>query len=338
MQNDEPQNPNQDQDLDQLIEQYSNSIEGKLWRGSHANRHSNNVVKSVCTGYKSINKQLHSNGWPLKTTTELGINQAGIGELRLLLPALKKLQSSQQQREIILISPPHPPFAPALHRYGIDVNCVTIVNTKNLQERLWATEQSLVANCCAAVISWFGEHKINHHELRRLQLASEKTSTWNVLFRHNSCLQQSSAAGLRIHLNSTAYSKLQLDIIKQPNGWGGQRCIVSLAPHYENWQRIPSSLLPVHQRSKPLKPAKQQHLKNEPATELSNAREQLHQGIKLKPHMRTREHSTLDGAKAEEQQNLSQQANQQKKKVAHPKIWHGKVSLISAVSEIRSVH
>ena len=171
-----------------IRDRYSNSIEGKLWRGSHANRHSSNTTKSICTGYKSINKQLHSNGWPLKTTTELGINQAGIGELRLLLPALKKLQSSQQQREIIFISPPYTPFAPALHRYGIDVNCITIVNTQNSQERLWATEQSLVANCCAAVISWFGEHKINHHELRRLQLASEKTSTWNVLFRHNSCL------------------------------------------------------------------------------------------------------------------------------------------------------
>ena len=189
-----------------------------------------------------------------------------------------------------------------------------------------------MANCCAAVISWFGEHKINHHELRRLQLASEKTSTWNVLFRHNSCLEQSSAAGLRIHLTSTAYSKLQLDIIKQPNGWGGQRCIVSLAPHYENWQCIPSALLPVHQLSKAIAPNEK-----EPAKERLNAREQ-NEEIKLKPHMRTPEGTRLNGAKAEDQQNLSRQANQQVKNVAHPKIWHGKVILISAVSEIRSVH
>jgi len=49
-----------------------------------------------------------------------------------------------------------------------------------------------------------------------------------------------------MHLKSNTYSKLDVHILKQPQGWGGQRCSLSLQPHYENWQRLPASLLPQH--------------------------------------------------------------------------------------------
>jgi protein ImuA len=237
---------NDDQELEKLIARYGNSLEGKLWRGSHAKRNIINHQKSINTGYKSINKQLHSNGWPLGTTNEFGIMQHGIGELRLLIPALREAQEVSQQKQIILVAPPYTPFAPALVKEGLELGSLTIIKTRTLKDSLWATEQSLIANCCAAVICWTGTHKINNHDLRRLQLAAEKTRSWSVLFRHSNCLEESSVSGLRIQLNSNSYSKLELNILKQPQGWGGQRCTISLKPHYENWQRLAVSLLPVH--------------------------------------------------------------------------------------------
>jgi len=143
------------------------------------------------------------------------------------------------------------PFAPAFTKHQIDVNKLTIVQTNNIYESLWATEQALLAECCAAVFSWTGDYNLNARQLRRLQLAAEKTNTWNVLFRHSDCLKQSSPSGLRLHLQINAYSKLDIHILKQPQGWGGQRCTLSLDPHYENWQRLPAHLLPAHNQLKP---------------------------------------------------------------------------------------
>lgn len=238
-------------DLDNLLELYGDGLAGKVWRGNKAKEQAakarNQVLKS---GYSQLDEQLHERGWPLTTTTELGLSQAGIGELRLLIPALRQLQQTQQnkgqQNNIVLIAPPLLPFAPALLKEQIDASQVTIVQTNNLPDTLWAAEQALLAECCAAVLTWTGNANLSTRELRRLQLAAERTHTWNVLLRDSHCLKQSSASGLRIHLQTNTYSQLDLHIIKQPQGWGGQKCTLSLHPHYENWQRLPAHLLPHH--------------------------------------------------------------------------------------------
>jgi len=312
--------------IDNLISQFNDDNATKIWRGFDRDSYSSNKANSICTGYKSINKQLHGNGWPIRSTVEFGINQTGIGELRLLLPALKKLQSSRQNKEIILISPPHIPFAPALKEHGIDLTSITIVNAPDLKQRLWANEQSLMADCCAAVISWYGDKKINHHELRRLQIATEESSTWNVLFRHNRCLEEPSSSGLRIHLNSTSYSKLQLDIIKQPNGWGGQRCIVSMAPHYENWQRIATALLPINKFTENRQTSvKQATVCSTSSPELSNL-----EPSNPEPSNKEITEQKLKALRTTKNTNTST--------VSYPKSWQCKVSIITPISTIQDVH
>jgi len=298
---------NEVDELERLIALYGNSIEGKLWRGSHSRHDSHNNQKSIDTGYESLNQQLHSNGWPLGTTTEFGISTHGIGELRLLLPALvlPTLKGSKHSpqieysppprlRQLVLIAPPYLPFAPALLKHGVKLNDLTVIQTNTLKDSLWAVEQSLAANCCNAVICWTGKQKINTHDLRRLQLAAEKTQSWSVLFRHSDCLKEASASGLRIQLNSNIYSKLELNILKQPNGWGGQKCTVSLSPHYENWQRLPVNLLPVH------KPIQQQ--------------------------IRHAKSAALAIKKTAKRKDITQ-----------AKAWHSGVTIISALSKLRTV-
>ena len=298
-------------DLDKFIAQHGNKIEGKLWRGFKRSQYSSLKVQSICTGYKQINEQLHSEGWPLSSSHEFGITQSGIGELRLLLPALKKLQTYSQQKEIIFISPPYTLFAPALEQYDIDIDCVTVINVQDLNERLWATEQSLLADCCAAVVSWYDRFKISHHELRRLQLATEASCSWNVLFRDSKRLEEASAAGLRAYLSSTSYCKLQVDIIKQPNGWAGQRCIVSMAPHYENWQRISTNLLPVN---------------NIPAD--------LQTPLKKTPKHKKPLNQKVD----QEKDELETTQKNTPHTVSYPKNWQCKVKVIAALSMVQDVY
>jgi len=87
----------------------------------------------------------HGQGWPLGTINEVGITQNGIGELRLLIPALRELQNiSSGQRQIILIAPPKQPFAPALVKENIHLESISIVKTKTIKDSLWAAEQSRV--------------------------------------------------------------------------------------------------------------------------------------------------------------------------------------------------
>jgi len=239
------------QKLGELLKLAATSQPAKLWLGIENS--SNKAVQSdlsnkvIATGFKPLDEQLHSRGWLLGASTEFGLSTFGVGELRLLIPALRTLMAQpQSQQNIVFITPPHLPFASAFIKEHIDINKLLIVRPPTIKDTLWATEQALLAECCAAVVSWTGHYDLTVRELRRLQLAAEKTRTWNVLFRHYDCLQQASPSSLRIQLQSSANSQLELHIIKQPLGWGGQRCTLSLSPHYENWQRLPASLLPQH--------------------------------------------------------------------------------------------
>jgi len=220
----------------------------------------NNIVKrsyqSLGTGHLELNSLLKTDetvdekngGWPLGTTTEIGLTEPGIGELRLFIPALQALiKKSPTQPNIVLINPPYVPYGPALQKAQINPDYLTIINTNNKADILWAAEQTLSAKCCAAVLTWTNAHTLNPKEARRLQLATEKSGTLHVLFRHKRCLEQSSPFRLRINLEPHTDSKLELNIIKQPLTWGGQQCVLSLAPHYEHWQRIHVAALPVSQ-------------------------------------------------------------------------------------------
>lgn len=248
--------------LETLLKQPNNAT---IWRGSESKLTQAKPFHTLDTGYCELNQQLHTGGWPLTTTNEIGLNQNGIGELRLLIPALKTLQTRSQKQNILWIAPPYLPYAPGLVKEGIDVSKLTIVDSKNIKDIVWAAEQALLSESCAAVLCWTQAHMLSNAILRRLQLAAKKTNTWSILLRHSSCLEQASVSGLRIKLACTAHSQLAVHIVKQTNGWGGQRCTLSPSPHYENWQRLAVDLWPNRQlhNSTNEKPTKQ---KPKPAT------------------------------------------------------------------------
>ena len=215
------------------------------WRSITRSKTAYAVVK---TGYATLDQHLQLGGWPLGVSIELGLNDYGIGELRLLLPALREVLSGASPYTV-WVAPPYLPFAPALVKENLNLDQVLVVRPNTVADALWATEQALQVNTCAAVFCWTGRENLSQKTTRRLQLAAEKSTTLLVQFRHSDCMQQASAARLRLNLQTNAQGCLEIVIHKQPQSHGGQHCEISLAPHYEQWQRIPADQLPEHNQS-----------------------------------------------------------------------------------------
>lgn len=210
-----------------------------VWQASRSRR-----IKSVLpTGYPALDKQLHDGGWPSQATTELLLPQAGLGELRLLLPGLR--QAQQQRPWLALIDPPYLPYAAALAQQGILLEGLLIIRPKSQEDLLWSAEQVLQSGCCGAVLTWTGTANLSNHQLRRLQLAAHRGQSWHILFRHASFQGQASPSALRLQLSCEATGLLQIEILKQPGGWAGQSLSLKLQPDLSQLQQLRPEQLPL---------------------------------------------------------------------------------------------
>jgi hypothetical protein len=178
-----------------------------IWRGGDLARMSS---PSVPSGFAQLDAELPGGGWPVGVLTELLPEHEGIGELRILGPALASLCA--RGRKLAWIAPPYLPYAPALAAAGIDPARLVIVRTRSPKEVLWAAEQALASNACGAVLAWLISPR--YEELRRLQLAAENAQALAMLFRAPHSSREPSPAALRIAL-STADGGLAVRIIKR---------------------------------------------------------------------------------------------------------------------------
>jgi cell division inhibitor SulA len=172
--------------LDELLQQPG------IWRGGEQARSTG--LQHISSGFGELDQALPGGGWPLGALTELLHEQAGIGELRLFMPALARL--SRQGRWVAMIAPPYIPYAPALAACGMDLSRLLLVHPRNPKEGLWALEQALRTGTCAAVLAW--PREIDERNLRRLQLAAETGRSWGVLFRPRAAAGDASPAALRL--------------------------------------------------------------------------------------------------------------------------------------------
>ena len=188
-----------------------------LWRGTAAPTAAQSVLP---TGHAALDALLPGGGWPLGALTELCHAHPGMGELRVLMPALAQL--ARERRWIVLAGAPHPFHAPALAAAGLDLERVVIVTDKKGSEPfsgsgktesmrpitrekgsdpfLWAAEQALRSGACGAVLLW--PRSIDDRGLRRLQLAAEAGRNWGVALRPLAATAQASPAALRLQLES----------------------------------------------------------------------------------------------------------------------------------------
>ena len=194
-----------------------------LWR---AREFARRASRGIGTGYAALDAALYERGWPRAGLAELLGDAHGIGELRLLMPALAAL-SRQDAGWIVWVAPPFVPYAPALQAAGVDLAKVLLVRAKSRGERLWALEQALSHGTCSAVLGWLAE--AGFADLRRLQLAARHGRTWGSLFRPASAARQASAAELRLRLAARPNNRLQVAIVKRRGGWPPAAIEVELA-------------------------------------------------------------------------------------------------------------
>ena len=191
-----------------------------IWRG---NQRAQTAENALPTGFSALDEVLPGGGWPRGALTELLIERQGIGELRLLMPALARL--SEAEGWLAWVAPPYVPYAAALAAFGIDLKRLVVAKPQSVADAWWTAEQALRSGACGALLAWL--RTADERRMRRMQLAAETGQTWGVLFRHARASQDRSPAALRLLLEPAA-GGLAVHILKRRGGPVSQPVFVAM--------------------------------------------------------------------------------------------------------------
>jgi hypothetical protein len=196
--------------------------DARVWRLKDASAAPPRPVWS--TGCSSLDARLPGGGWPTASLIEVLLDDTGLGEVQLFLPALVESQRRTGQGGtddvpwLVWIAPPHEPYAPALAQQGIELTRLLVVRPATAIEALWAAEQALGSGVCAAVLLWL--KGTDDRWLRRLKLAAEAGGALGVLFRPERHRFESSPASLRLVITKGEHAT-RLDLLKVQGGRPG---------------------------------------------------------------------------------------------------------------------
>lgn len=214
------------------------SLHPALWRAHQLGR---GVGAGLPTGFAALDAELPGGGWPSGTLTELLLPHPGVGELRLLAPALVAVMAGQANgrdlaaRSVMLFDPPAEPCAWALAALGLDVNQLLLVRGREAgrprargatdrragaarslpgADVLWALEQALASGHVGAILVWLPA-RLRADTLRRLQLAAQAHPGPVFLFREVEARLKPSVAPLRLQLAAGAPDQIILRVLKR---------------------------------------------------------------------------------------------------------------------------
>ncbi len=191
-----------------------------LWRAHQVGQQREATLPS---GFAALDAVLPGGGWPARVLTELLLPHAGVGEMRLLVPALAAVQA--RQRSVMLFDPPALPFGWALNACGLDVFQLYLVRSRDgLRGRarhllpaadvLWALEQTLKSGHVGAVLAWLPA-RLPADALRRLQLAAQGHDGPAFLLRDETLRSKPSPAPLRLLLRAAGPDGLRVQLLKR---------------------------------------------------------------------------------------------------------------------------
>lgn len=209
-----------------------------LWRAHQLGRGRSDTVAS---GFAELDVELPGGGWPMRALTELLLPHPGVGELRLLAPALAAAQ--QNGRSLMWFDPPALPCGWTLATLGLDLRQLVVVRARHglaarhpararLQapaDVLWALEQALCSGHVGAVLAWLPA-SVQPQSLRRLQLAVQAHEGPAFLLREAAALARPSAAPLRLALSPSGPDTLALQIVKRRGPPSAATLQLALAP------------------------------------------------------------------------------------------------------------
>jgi protein ImuA len=172
----------------------------------------------VDTGHPSLSNQLPGGGWPIGTLVDLLLQQNGIGEMRLLAPALREVAD----RRVVLLQPPHAPQALALATLGLPPESVLWIRAERTGDMMWAAEQVLRSGSCGALLFWPDQigsgsaryRPVRADNLRRLHLAAQAGETLFFMMRPLATATDSSPAPLRLSV-TPAQGGINIGFVKR---------------------------------------------------------------------------------------------------------------------------
>jgi cell division inhibitor SulA len=185
-----------------------------IWRARQlAEEQEQRQDKVVASGFPVLDAVLPDGGWPLGALTELLVSTSGIGELSLLLPALRHI--CEQGRGVALLAPPWLPYARAWESAGLPLDKLLLLEATS-SNLLWSAEQILRSGECGAVLLWSqaAGRTLDHRALQRLQLAAGSGNALCFLYRPCSAEAQPSPAPLRLKLE-TEDGRLRIHCLKR---------------------------------------------------------------------------------------------------------------------------
>lgn len=187
-------------------------IHPALWR---AHQLGSDTTARIPSGFVELDQQLPGGGWPTRNLIELLLKHQGIGELRFLMPVLRRL--SLEERKLVMVAPPHLPLTPVFEQYGVNLKQLTLVQTSKPQDRLWAVEQLLRSDAFGALLVWLPEDRqlVSPSTLRRLQYQSSRSAGLSFVFRPLHAQNQPSPASLRLCLTAQSPHRLRVHLIKR---------------------------------------------------------------------------------------------------------------------------
>lgn len=202
----------------------------------------------TATGFAALDAELPGGGWPHRVLTELLLPHPGLGELRLLVPALARIANAGAPvaaaggRSVMLFDPPAALCGWALAQLGVEAQQLLVVygregarGAANLRrvlpsaDLLWALEQALKSGHVGAVLAWLPQ-RLPADGLRRLQLAAQAHDGPVFLFREVEARLKPSAAPLRLLLHSAGIDRLALRVLKRRGPPVAQPVVLALSP------------------------------------------------------------------------------------------------------------
>ena len=225
-----------------LVERSSASA--SLWRAHQLSPPSNAVTAS---GFAALDAELPGGGWPHRVLTELLLPHPGLGELRLLVPALARIagatdSSAESGRSVMLFDPPAALCGSALVQLGVDAQQLLVVYGRegaraaaglrrllSSADLLWALEQALKSGHVGAVLAWLPQ-RLKADALRRLQLAAQSHDGPAFLFREVDARVKPSAAPLRLLLQGAGIDRLSVRVLKRRGPPLTQPLMLALPP------------------------------------------------------------------------------------------------------------
>ncbi|TAM07181.1 MAG: translesion DNA synthesis-associated protein ImuA [Paraburkholderia sp.] len=166
-------------------------LQSRIWQGDQLAHASERTVPS---GHAALDALLPGAGWPAGSLTELLVEQGGIGEMRLVAPALRSLTATAG-RYVLLVAPPWQPYACALKAWGLALDRVIWVRAGE-DDAPWVAEQALRQDGIGAVLLW--QARVRADAVRRLQVAAQDSRALAFLIRPVAARSQSSSAPLRM--------------------------------------------------------------------------------------------------------------------------------------------